>query len=135
MTDTFSIAAQVLEHWGAKVTSISTSHKDESDWLAAFGDFRLLVEEKTKLENDESYGERQATLARGEVHGSTLPLVHNNRLSGIVRKAAKQLASTGSEVEHQCRIVWFTATGFDAEAKHFGSMPFGVELDFTPDAG
>ena len=118
MTEIFSIAAQVLEQWGAHVTPISTSHKDESDLLATFGDFRLLVEEKTKLEDADSTIKRRAALARGEVHGSNLPLAHNNRLSGIVRKAAKQLASTGSDIAHECRIVWFTGTGFDAEAKH-----------------
>ena len=60
---------------------------------------------------------RAETLARGSVHGSTLPLGPNNRLSGIVRKAAKQLDSTGNDIRHDNRVVWFTGTGFDAEAK------------------
>jgi hypothetical protein len=119
MTDTFSVAAQVLEQWGATVTPIPTSHKDESDWLAQFGNYRLLVEEKTKIEEPEVRATRAETLATGEVHGSTLPLSHNNRLSGIVRKAAKQLSSTGQDVPHDGRIVWFTGTGFDAEARHY----------------
>ncbi|MES2721300.1 MAG: hypothetical protein V4624_10475 [Pseudomonadota bacterium] len=119
MTDTFSVAAQVLEQWGATVTSIPASHKNESDWLAQFGTYRLLVEEKTKIEEPEATAARAKTLARGEVHGSTLPLGYNNRLSGIVRKAAKQLSSTGQDVAHDGRVVWFTGTGFDAEAKHY----------------
>lgn len=119
MTETFSLAARVLEQWGAKVTPIPTSHKDESDWLAQFGDYRLLVEEKTKVEEPEVGAARTATLAKSEVHGSTLPLSHNNRLSGIVRKAAKQLGSTGQDVPHHGRIVWFTGTGFDAEARQY----------------
>lgn len=122
MTNNFSIAAQVLEQWGARVTPIQTSQKDESDWLAEFGNYRVLVEEKTKFEDTESQAARAATLTRGEVHGSTLPLVHNNRLSGIVRKAAKQLNSTGNDISHDNRVVWFTGTGFDAEAKHFQFM-------------
>lgn len=122
MTDTFSVAAQVLEQWGATVTSIPTSHKDESDWLAQFGTYRLLVEEKTKIEEPEATAARAETLAKGEVHGSTLPLGHNNRLSGIVRKAAKQLSSTGQDVAHDGRVIWFTGTGFDAEAKHYQFM-------------
>lgn len=119
MTDTDSVAAQVLEQWGAKVSPIQTSDKDESDWLAEFGDYRLLVEEKTKFEDDAARADRDAKIARGEVHGSALPLAYNNRLSGIVRKAAKQLDSTGLDVIHDSRIVWFTGTGFDAEAKHY----------------
>ncbi|MFQ3593594.1 MAG: hypothetical protein SNJ82_10490 [Gemmataceae bacterium] len=122
MTSSFSVADQVLRQWGAHVVPIRTSAKDESDWLAVFGEFRLLVEEKIKLENEQSLTERQEKLARGEVYSSTLPLAHNNRLSGIVRKAAKQLASTGSDLDHDCRIVWFTSTGFDAEAKHHQFM-------------
>jgi hypothetical protein len=122
MTDTFSVVSQVLQQWGAQVTPIRTSDKNESDWLATFGDFRLLVEEKTKLESEHAYLQKRDTLARGEAHGSTFPLVHNNRLSGIVRKAAKQLASTGSDIQHQCRVVWFTGTGFDAKAKHYQFM-------------
>lgn len=122
MTTTISIAAQVLEQWGARVTPIETSQKGESDWLAEFGTYRLLVEEKTKFEEAESQAARAATLARGEVHGSTLPLSHNNRISGIVRKAAKQLNSTGGDVAHDNRVVWFTGTGFNAEAKHFQFM-------------
>jgi hypothetical protein len=122
MTHTDSAAALVLTRWGAKVTPIRTSNKDESDWLAEFGDYSVIVEEKTKLEREASRVNREATLARGEVHGSTLPLVYNNRLSGIVRKAAKQLDSTGADVLYNNRIVWFTGTGFDAEAKHFQFM-------------
>lgn len=122
MTNNISVAAQVLEQWGATVTPIQTSHKDESDWLAEFGDYRVLVEEKTKLESTESQAARAAALSRGEVHGSVLPLVHNNRLSGIARKAAKQLSSTGNDIPHNNRIVWFTGTGFDAEAKHLQFM-------------
>jgi hypothetical protein len=93
MTNTFSVAAQVLEQWGARVTPIETSQKDESDWLAEFGTYRLLVEEKTKFEEAGSQVARAASLAQGKVHGSTLSLSHNNRISGIVRKASKQLDS------------------------------------------
>lgn len=122
MTNSVSIAAHVLTQWGATITPIQTSQKDETDWLAAFGSYRLLVEEKTKLENADSQAARTATLASGEVHGSVHPLIHNNRLSGIVRKAAKQLDSTGNDIPHDGRIVWFTGTGFDAEAKHLQFM-------------
>lgn len=119
MATNFSIAAQVLEQWGATVTPIPTSGKDESDWLAQFGDYRLLIEEKTKIDEPESSAARAVSLARGEVHSSTLPLSYNNTLSRIARKAAKQLGSTGADVPHDARIIWFTGTGFDAEVKHY----------------
>lgn len=112
-----SLAKIILSMWGAEVNPIPTSDKKESDWLAILDGFRLLVEEKTKLENPAKTAERRAALDAGEVHGSVIPLNPNNRISGVVRKAVKQLRSTGADVEHDARVVWFTSMGFDREAK------------------
>lgn len=117
MTD-ISIAEQVLEAWGATAQPLPTSTKDESDWLSELEGCRLLIEEKTKFDNPVLQLNRHSAFAAGEVHASTVPLVRNNRLSGIVRKAAKQLSSTGADLTHDLRVVWFTGVGFDAEAKH-----------------
>jgi hypothetical protein len=113
-----SVAAQVLEAWGATTESVPTSRKEESDWLAELGGCRLLIEEKTKFDDPAERQARNAALASGQVHGSTLPLRHNNRISGIVRKGAGQLSSTKKHVEHDIRVLWFTGVEFDAEAKH-----------------
>lgn len=118
----FSVAKQVFRAWGASAEEIPTSSAEESDWLVALKGFRLLVEEKAKLENPESQQEREEALRSGSVHGTTTPLVQNNRLSGIVRKARKQLSSTAAQREHDARIMWFTGFGFDAEAKHYQFM-------------
>lgn len=116
---TLSIAEQVLEAWGATAEPLPTSTKEESDWLAVLDGCRLLIEEKTKLPDPSSEAARQEAFRAGEVFGTTTPLVHNNRLSGIVRKAANQLASSGAEVPHDLRVVWMTGTGRDAEAKYY----------------
>ncbi|MDD3764511.1 MAG: hypothetical protein PHP86_14575 [Nevskiales bacterium] len=113
----FSFAEEVLKSWGADVQAIPTSSKDESDWLACLDGFRLLVEEKTKVESPENIAARLAALDRGEVHGSVSALTPNNRISGIFTKAAKQLRSTGVDVAHDARVVWFTSTGFNREVK------------------
>jgi hypothetical protein len=118
----FSVAQQVLVAWGASAEEIPTSSAEESDWLAELMGFRLLVEEKTKLENRESRLEREMALRSGRVHGTTTSLVQSNRLSGIVRKARKQLASTATRITHDARVIWFTGVGFDAEAKHYQFM-------------
>lgn len=112
-----SIAEQVLEAWGATVEALPTSTKEESDWLAVLDGCRLLIEEKTKLSDPASEAARQAAFQSGQVYGTTTPLIHNNRLSAIVRKAASQLVSTGSELAHDLRVVWLTGIGRDAEAK------------------
>ena len=113
-----SIAEMVLKGWGAEVQEIPTSTKNESDWLATVDGFRLLVEEKTKFESPEKITARNEVLARGEVHGSVSGLQPNNRISGIFGKAAKQLRSTGEDVEHDARVVWFTSMGSDREEKY-----------------
>jgi hypothetical protein len=112
-----SIAEAILKHWGASVYPVPTSQKEESDWLATLEGFRLLIEEKTKLENPDSAATREESLRSGQVHGSTTPLRPNNRVSGIIGKAAKQLRSTGADVPHDARVIWFTSVGFDRETK------------------
>ncbi|MDP1954979.1 MAG: hypothetical protein Q8K71_10920 [Polaromonas sp.] len=119
MSEDVSIAAQALEVWGASVKPLPTSNKEECDWLAELEGCRLIVEEKLKFDDPASVAARNVALAQGQVHGSSQPLTSNNRISGIVRKAAGQLSSTASEVAHDLRILWFTGVGFDGEAKHY----------------
>lgn len=114
-----SIAHYVLSAWDAEVEAIPTSEKNESDWLATLAGFRLLVEEKTKLENPGKVADRNDALKSGKAHGGTTPLRPSNRISGVFRKAAKQLASTGASLEHDARVVWLTSVGFDGEAKDY----------------
>lgn len=130
-----SIAEIVLKSWGAQVQAIPTSSKNESDWQASLDGFRLLVEEKTKVESDEKVAARHMALDRGEVHRSVSTLAPNNRISGIIRKADKQLRSTGVNVIHDARIVWFTSTGLDREAKCYQAFNtiYGCTKVFDPD--
>jgi len=114
-----SVAKHVMEMWGAHVTEIETSAEDECDLLAKLDGIDLLVEEKSKLDDPRALKARRDTLSRGEVHGSVLPLRHNNRISGIVRKAKDQLSSTGAKIDHDLRVMWFTGMGYHAEAQHF----------------
>jgi hypothetical protein len=117
-----SIAAQVFATWGARARQLATSTKEETDWLVELDGFRLLVEEKDKLEDPTRSQARIDDLRAGRVHGINVPLSHNNRISGIVRKATQQLQSTGVDVAHDAKIVWFTGVGFDGEAKHLQFM-------------
>ena len=117
-----SIAVQAFQSWGAAVEPLPTSTKEECDWLVSLEGCRLIVEEKTKFEDALAIETRLATLRGGGVHGQTVPLKSSNRLSGIVKKAVGQLSSTAAEVEHDLRVLWFTGTGFDGEAKHHQLM-------------
>ena len=117
-----SIAAQALTAYGAVVQQVRTSAVEESDWLADFAGYRILVEEKDKFDDPEGAQERDEALRSGGVHGQSVPLKYDNRISGVIRKAAGQLASSAAKIAHDARIVWFTGVGFDAEAKHFQFM-------------
>lgn len=115
--ETFSYARQCLEQWGAKIVEIATSDKEEADFLVEMEGCRILVEEKTKFDDENFLLNRSRLLAEGKLHESFVPLVRNNRLSGIVTKAAKQLRSS-STPDMDFHLVWFTATGVHAEAKY-----------------
>ncbi len=112
-----SVVEQIFEQWQASALQLPTSSAQSADWLATLGGYRLIVEEKTKFENPRAAAERGAAYAAGQVHGRSVSLAHNNRLSGIVRKAASQLASSAAAPQYDARIVWLTSVGYDAEAK------------------
>ncbi len=130
-----SVAEQILAVWGAKAESLPTSTKEESDWIADLDGCRLVIEEKTKFDDPAVRAVRDSVLVAGDVHGITTPLAHNNRISGIVRKAASQLSSTATNVSHDLRIIWFTGCDFSAEAKHyqFISTLYGLTKIFELD--
>lgn len=111
-----SYAKQILKHWNISVSDILTSEKEESDFLASFGTCKVLIDEKTKTNNPDYLALRAEKLSKKKIYVESIPLVRSNRLSGIVSKAANQLVSS-SDIEHDFRLIWFTATGIDAEAK------------------
>lgn len=117
---TFSYARLLLEHWGVSVEDIPTSDKEEkqeADFIATFSGARVLIEEKTKKDNSEKLAQRSQRLEKGEIYSDSLPLVRNETLSGIIRDATKQLRSS-SDKPHEFRLMWFTGTGVNAQAKY-----------------
>jgi hypothetical protein len=115
-----SYAKALLEHWGGAVKDIPTSdvqQKQEADFLAIFGSARVLIEEKTKEDDPAYLGVRAQELENGQIHSATVPVRRDETLSGIVRDAAHQLRSS-SDKPHDFRLIWFTATGPQAEGKY-----------------
>jgi hypothetical protein len=122
MSDTPSLAAFAFRSWGAVVEPLPESEKEESDWLATLEGCRLIVEEKTKFDDAERVATRKEDLGAGRIHTSTVPFKFDNRLSGIVRKAASQLTSSAADRAHDLRVLWFCGTGYGGEAKHHQLM-------------
>jgi hypothetical protein len=115
----FSYTRALLQHWGVRVDDIPTSdleEKKEADFLAMFGSSSVLIEEKTKEDDPEYLAHRASELESGAVHGITIPIKRDETISGIVRAASKQLKSS-SNLPHDFRLMWFTATGVTARGK------------------
>ncbi len=110
-------ARRLLEHLGFQVSDIAETEKEESDFLATISDCTLLIEEKTKVDADEMLKARSEVISSGEVYQAHIPIVPNNRIFGIVRKAADQLDSS-SDKPHDFRLVWFTGAGVNAQAQY-----------------
>ena len=127
----------MLGSWGVAFESLPTSSSKQADYLATHDDFRVLIEEKVKLESADSALRRDETYAGGEVHSSVLPLVHDNRLSGIVRHGAAQLASSSLHFAPDARVIWLTGVGYGGKAKfhQFVATLYGSTRIISVDAG
>lgn len=115
-----SYAKTLLEHWGVTVEDIPTSDaekKQQADFLASFSGVRVLIEEKIKEDDSAYLAKRAQELETGQIHTITLPLRRDETLSGLVRDASHQLHSS-SDKPHDFRLVWFTATGAQANGKY-----------------
>lgn len=115
-----SYAKALLEHWGVTVEDIPTSdaqEKKEADLLASFSGVRVLIEEKTKEDDPAYLAKRAQELKTGQMHMASLPLRRDETLSGLVRNASHQLRSS-SDKPHDFRLMWFTATGVQAQGKY-----------------
>lgn len=115
-----SYAKTLLEHWGVSVQDIPTSdveQKKEADLLADFDGVQVIIEEKTKEDDPGYLACRAEELERGQIHSSTLPLVRNETLAKLVGNASRQLRSSSSR-PHEFRLMWFTATGVNAQGKY-----------------
>lgn len=113
-----SFAQALLDHWGVRVTPIPTSDDEQSDFLAKLGRSSFLIEEKTKMDDPARLRERSDILSEGRIHTAARPIVRSNRLSGIVKKAVGQLASSAQSYDHNFRLIWFTGTGHEAQAHY-----------------
>lgn len=116
----FSYAKALLEHWGVTVEDIPAGReqgKQEADFLAIFSGVKVLIEEKTKLDDPAYLARRAQTLDAGGIDMATLPLRRDETLSTLVRNASHQLRSSAKGRDHSFRLMWFTATGIQAEAK------------------
>jgi len=113
---TLSVVEQVLKAWRVPFVPIPTADDEQSDFLVTLGRSRILIEEKTKIDDPTQLEVRRKALDSGKTHLVVKPLVRTNRLSGIVGKAVKQLRSSSETYPYDFALVWFTGTGLHGKA-------------------
>jgi regulator of protease activity HflC (stomatin/prohibitin superfamily) len=106
----------VLKTWSVLFHPILTAEDEQSDFLVKLGGSRILIEEKTKLDDPAQLELRGEALSSGKPHLVVKPLVRSNRLSGIVGKAVRQLKSSSERYEYDFALVWFTGMGLHGHA-------------------
>ena len=125
---TLSVVEHMLNAWGVPFVPIPTANDEQSDFLVTLGRSRILIEEKTKIDDPEQLQVRRQALESGKPHLVDKPLVRTNRLSGILGKAVRQLKSSSETYQYDFALVWFTGTGLHGEAycKQFISTLYGT---------
>lgn len=78
---------------------------------------QYLVEVKDKLESEAHAQERIEILSRGELYEQADLIARDNRISGILQDARKQLDATPKDGS-TFQLIWFHASGVDADLKY-----------------
>lgn len=128
---------QGLRSLDYEVKRISTEEEEESaDLLAYQAEDRFVVEVKTRLENIEEREQLEAE-PTGTVVDHHEPLTRENRLSGIVKKAADQIRHT--QTEHPgLGLLWFCPEpllGIADSSSRLEATVYGVRHAFVEKEG
>lgn len=138
MADIEYRAKHVLESWGFSVEKIPESKlhgKKTPDFLVTDSTSTYIIEVKTRADDPAETVRRNQTLKDGKLFESSLPLIRNNTVSGIVRDAILQLAE--NKDGNAFRLVWLIATNRSQEAKsqQFEATLYGTTRMFDLDSG
>lgn len=127
---------RVFHHFGFDLEKIGESEAQSPDFLTSDGQYKILLELKTKNESQEILDERNSVLKIGEIYSKTTPLHRNNKISKLFDKAAKQFRSQKETVEADFCFLILHASGpatsyhlSQFEASAYGSVKlitFGI---------
>lgn len=102
-----------FEAAGFRVEKIAEAAEKRCDWRVNDDTDEYIVEEKDKEDSDSHKKLVEKAHQDGSAFG-TAPVVGNKRAAEVLRKAAKQVASTPA-VEAAFRLIWFASHGADAD--------------------
>jgi hypothetical protein len=109
-------ATTVLSNLGFRVQYVPVSDRRTADLLVSDDEAEYIIEVKDKSEAESLAQLRREVLASGELYEQSDPLSRDNRISGILADAQQQLDRTPKR-EGTFQIIWFHATGIDADLK------------------
>jgi hypothetical protein len=104
-----------FEKLGYHVEKITEGELQSPDFLIWDDESTYVLEVKTKFPSSEQVTERERVLELGRIYNICESIKNNNTLSGIVKKANKQLEQYNDE--DLLRIVLLLATGHNAELR------------------
>jgi len=132
-------AKQVFAHFGFQAEDIPVSIGRSADLRIADETAVYHIEVKEKFESPEDVKVRIDILRTGEVFQEVAELSHDNRISGILRDAQKQLDKTSKTHSDTFQLIWFHATGIDADLKFrqafatfYGDVPVSARRPHEP---
>src|SRR5436309_703866 len=102
-----SLAAQFLTRHGFQVEEIPVGEGKSADLRFTDDSATYHVEVKEKFESEGDAKTRNEILSRGEMYEpKAQPLAHDNRISGLLRGAQKQLDATPKDAG-TFQLIWF----------------------------
>lgn len=105
----------LLEGFGFEAKEIPTGEKKTPDLLVRSASDSYLIELKELLGDEKDLLEVQEVLARGEIAELAEPWAPKNTISGVAKKAQRQVAA--SEEKAAFHILWLDCSGHDPESQ------------------
>ena len=111
------LATRILSNLGFHVEEIPVGAGRTADLRITDDASIYHLEIKEKFEAEALANVRTDCLARGEVYEQADELAHDNRISGILYDAGKQLDKTPKDAG-TFQLIWFHADGIDSDLKY-----------------
>jgi hypothetical protein len=130
-----AIAEREFASRGFAVKRVPVAETPRADLQVFAGDHSYFVEAKDKVECDVQVDERRRCNDAGEIFSTANFIAYRNRISGILRDAQTQLASTPNP-DGAFLLIWLHSLGFDASSSFDQAIAtFYGAVDLLPPGG
>jgi len=127
------IAKDILQHYGLIVIEIKPKQGVLSPDFEAIGkNDKYTIELKEKDDDQEEFSRDLEVLSRGEFVEKSIPIIHRNTMSGIIRKGVKQILAH-DPIGQSFRMLWLHSAGHNSSLHYerFHKTLFGSQILFS----